>query len=437
VGSSRYLGRTTSGALVAAFCCLVVAFDGYDISVYGTTVPVLLDYAPWGADAAELGLVGSLTLIGMLLGSLVCGFATDRLGRKLMLTVSTGWFSVCMIVCSLAPNLAVFGVFRLLAGIGLGGVLPTVIAFAVEFAPAGRRNLVNAVTNMGFSIGTIAAALIGIAVIEEWGFRPMYAFAALPLLLLPIAWFVLPESADYLAAKGRTDLADQITRRYRLAPTDVGEGAAPSTAERLRVLLGAGFLPKLLLFGIAGVLVNLVIYGLNTWLPLLMREAGYPPASALTLLATLSAGAVAGGLVMSTLADRVGPRPLTVVAFALGAVALAILSTEPPTALVYVAVALAGAGSNGTANLLYGFVATWFPSAMRASALGAFITLARIGGIVAPIAGGAIIATGIEARWSFVALLVPAVLGVAVATSLPRRPAPTLEPAAERRLEEA
>jgi MFS transporter, AAHS family, benzoate transport protein len=426
VGSTRYLGRTTSGTLVAAFCCLIVAFDGYDISVYGTTVPTMLKYAPWSATASELGLVGSLTLIGMLFGSLLCGFATDRLGRKLMLTVSTAWFSACMIVCSLAPSLAMFGVFRLLAGIGLGGVLPTVIAFAVEFAPTGRRNLINAITNIGFPIGTIAAALVGIAVIEKWGFRPMYALAGLPLLVLPVAWLVLPESADYLQSKGRAEQAAEITARYRLQTPELssGETKAPNTVTRLRTLLSRDILPSLVLFGAAGILVNLVIYGLNTWLPQLMREAGYPPASALTLLATLSAGAVAGGLVLSTLADRFGPRPITVLAFLIGAIALAILSSEPPTALVYVAVALAGAGSNGTANILYGFVAIWFPSFLRASALGAFITLARIGGILAPITGGWIISAGLAARWNFVALLVPAILGVVVALALPRRPSP-------------
>lgn len=177
---SRHLGRTRSGALVATICCLIVVFDGYDVSVYGATLPELSKYPSWDASATVLGLIGSLTMVGMLVGSLVCGFATDRLGRKRMLIASTTWFSLCMIVCACAPSLTVFGLFRLLAGVGLGGVLPTVNAFAVEFAPAGRRNFFVALVNIGFALGTLVSAVTSIAVVEHYGFRPMYALAALP-----------------------------------------------------------------------------------------------------------------------------------------------------------------------------------------------------------------------------------------------------------------
>jgi MFS transporter, AAHS family, benzoate transport protein len=100
---------------------------------------------------------------------------------------------------------------------------------------------------------------------------------------------------------------------------------------------------------------------------------------------------------------------------------LAILGSQPPVALLFVAAALAGAGSNGTANLLYGYVGSWFPSVMRAPAIGSFISLARIGGIMAPIAGGWLIATGISTGWSFLAPVIPAALGAVIALILPRK----------------
>ncbi|MYW96225.1 aromatic acid/H+ symport family MFS transporter [Amycolatopsis rubida] len=419
--STRHLGRTRSGSFIAAFGCLIIAFDGYDISAYGTTVPAMLDYAPWNASAAALGLVGSLTLVGMLAGSLICGFATDRLGRKIMLILTIGWFSVCMIGCAVAPTLAVFGVFRFLAGMGLGGVLPIVVAFVIEFAPPRRRNTFNGFVHIGFPLGTIAASMVGISVLGSLGFRPMYAFAALPLLLLPVAWFVLPESAAFLASKGRVREAAEVAARFRLElPSSDQPHQARPAAGRIRTLLDRGLLPKLVLFGLCGAFVQLIIYGLNTWLPQLMRQAGYPSTSALTLLATLSAGAVVGGITFGFVADRWGPRTVTCLAFTLGAIALAILSAQPPAALAFVAAALAGAGSNGTANVLYGYVGTWAPAQIRASALGSFISLARIGGIVAPMSVGWIIAAGLPTRWNFLALLVPAVLGVVVTLALPR-----------------
>jgi MFS transporter, AAHS family, benzoate transport protein len=99
------------GSMIAAFCALILVFDGYDVSVFATTIPALLQYEPWGLNAAELGFIASLALIGML-------------GLKLMLMASSGWFSVCMAVCAFAPTATVFGVFRFLAGLGLGASCP-------------------------------------------------------------------------------------------------------------------------------------------------------------------------------------------------------------------------------------------------------------------------------------------------------------------------
>lgn len=151
-----------------------------------------------------------------------------------------------------------------------------------------------------------------------------------------------------------------------------------------------------------------------------MEQSGYPSTSALTLHATLSIGAVAGSLTMGVPADRIGVRSMTIVAFGIGTLALATLSSGPPTPMVFVVVALAGVGSNGTAIMLYGYVGTWFPSALRASALGTFISVARLGGILSPLVGGRIIAAGRPTQTNFVALLVPAALGALVGFALPR-----------------
>jgi AAHS family benzoate transporter-like MFS transporter len=417
------------GSMIAALCALILVFDGYDVSVFATTIPALLKYEPWGLNAAQLGLIASLALIGMLLGSLICGFATDLLGRKLMLMVSTGWFSVCMVVCSFAPTSEVFGLFRFLAGIGLGGVMPTAIALAVEFAPKARRNLVNMILTAGFMVGIIVAALVGIVVIEAYGFRPMYAVAALPLVILPFAWFLLPESVEFLVSKGRQAEAHAVAARHGLeVPVPVERPAGSRGGSSLRTLARPPLLVALAVFGLGGLAVQLFIYGLNTWLPQLMKMAGYPLSSALSFLATMSVGAIVGGLIMSWLADRTHPRRIALIGFLIGAVALVILSSGPATPVVYVAVALAGVGGSGTAAILNGFVATWFPAAVRASALGAYMTIGRLGGILGPITGGWIIASGLPVAATFYALMIPTALGVVVVLLMPRTPAHVGEP---------
>ncbi|MBB3052051.1 AAHS family benzoate transporter-like MFS transporter [Prauserella isguenensis] len=413
--------RAGSGNLVAVICCCAVIFDGYDLSVFATTIPALLEYEPWNLDEARAGVIASYAFMGMLVGTLICGLATDLLGRRRMLIASMSWFSVFMGACAIAPDPDLFGLFRFASGIGLGGLLPTALALTAEFAPRGRRNLFNALVSSGFSVGTIAASLIGLVVIEQWGFRPMFAIGVLPLVLLvPVAYFALPESADFLHSKGRHDEARVVADRYGL-PERAGPGTASEPRARLRDLARRPLLTTAVVFALATLIGQLFIYGLSTWLPEIMRSAGYPLGSALSFLATMSLGAIAGATTMSWFADRIGPRTVATWGFGIGVLSLVTMSLAPPTPVLYVAVALAGVGANGTAVILNGFIATWFPATIRATALGSIMTVARLGGIVGPIMGGLIAAADLPVQWSFYVFLIPAAVGIGLVLLLPRR----------------
>ncbi len=412
---------TRSAIIVPIICCIAVIFDGYDLSVFATTIPSLLDYEPWHLDAAQVGLIASYAFMGMLVGTLICGFATDLLGRRKMLMASMSWFSIFMGACTLAPSAELFGLFRFLSGIGLGGLLPTALALSVEFAPRNRRNLVNALVSSGFSVGTIIAALLGLVILEPFGFRPMYAVGVLPLLVLvPVAYFVLPESAQFLVSKGRLDEAKAVAREYGI---DDPTRRTDSTEQhsRLRDLFRRPLIQVAAIFAAATFISQLFIYGLATWLPQIMRSAGYPLGSALSFLATMSVGAIIGAATMSWFADRIGPRRVAMCGFGIGVVALLTMSMGPPTGILYIAVALAGVGANGTAVILNGFIATWFPAANRATALGTIMTVARLGGITGPILGGYIVAANLSIAWSFYVFVIPAAVGVGLVFLLPRR----------------
>lgn len=413
--------RRRNGIVVPVICCIAVIFDGYDLSVFATTIPSLLDYRPWDLDAAETGLIASYAFMGMLVGTLICGFATDLIGRRKMLMASMSWFSIFMGACTVAPTAELFGLFRFLSGIGLGGLLPTALALSVEFAPRTRRNLVNALVSSGFSVGTIIAALLGLVILEPFGFRPMYAVGVFPLLVLvPLCYFVLPESPQFLTSKGRVEEATVIAARYGL-PDPALQSASPELHSRLRDLFHKPLIGVAMIFAGATFIGQLFIYGLATWLPQIMRSAGYPLGSALSFLATMSVGAIIGAATMSWFADRVGPRPVALCGFGIGVVALLTMSVGPPTAILYVAVALAGVGANGTAVILNGFIATWFPAANRATALGTIMTVARLGGITGPILGGYIMAANLSTSWSFYVFVIPAIVGIGLVFLLPHR----------------
>jgi MFS transporter, AAHS family, benzoate transport protein len=431
--------RQRSALFVVLICFVTIVFDGYDLVVYGTTVPSILAHEDWGVTPAEAGAIGSYALLGMLIGTFVVGAITDILGRRKIMLISITWFSVAMVLTALAPSAEIFGLLRFVAGLGLGGVVPTAIALTVEYSPKGRRQLNNALMYSGYSFGGIFAALAGLALLPQTDFRVMYALGALPLVVvLPLAWRYLPESIAFLAAKGRHDEARALADRYGVVLEDVAVTPAPkSTAgDRLagiRILFTRRYFLATVLFAAASFCGLLLVYGLNTWLPKIMQQAGYQLGSSLAFLLVLNAGAILGAIGASRVADRIGPKPVTTAAFLAATVSILLLSINLPTALLFLAVAVAGLGSVGTQILVNGYVATHYPDAARATALGWALGIGRIGAILGPVLGGLVVGSSLGFEWKFYLFAVFAVLGSVLIAAVPRRPvapAPVAAPAA-------
>ena len=368
------------GLLVVAICFATIIFDGYDLIVYGAVVPSLLAEPGWNLGPAQAGAIGSYALVGMLLGALSAGALTDIFGRRKIILVSMAWFSVAMALCALAPSPELLGLFRFLAGLGLGGVIPSAVALTVEYAPHKRRQLYNAVMFTGYSVGGVLAAVLALALVEDHGWRIMFWLGAAPLLVvLPLAAAFLPESAGFLLAKGRRAEAEKLARRYgldldQLAADNLPPAEVNQPQKRfagLALLFRREYLAPTLLFGAASFCGLLLVFGLNTWLPQIMRQAGYPLGSALTFLLALNVGAILGTVLLSVFADRFGSKPIITGAFLAACIALLLLSQRVGgTGLLLAFVAIAGLGSVGVQILINGYVAVYYPATSRASALG-------------------------------------------------------------------
>jgi AAHS family benzoate transporter-like MFS transporter len=340
------------------------------------------------------------------------------------------WFSLAMGATAFAPNPEVFGLLRFVTGLGLGGVVPTAIALTVEYAPRHRRNFYNALMFSGFSLGGVLAAVLAINLVPVHGFRIMFFLGVAPLIVvLPLAWRFLPESVSFLQARGRHDEAAVLAAKYGVQPEPVAD--APSKWSALAVLFGRRHLAATILFGLASFFGLLLVYGLNTWLPQIMRQSGYPLGSSLRFLLVMNLGAIVGALVASTVADRLGSKVVTTVAFALAAMSIYALSTDPAAFALYLLIAIAGAGTVGTQILVNGYVATHYPAGSRATALGWSLGVGRLGAIVGPLFGGWVLDSGLSLDWNFYGFAVPAVLGALVISAVPRigresRPEPAL-----------
>ncbi|WP_440083944.1 MFS transporter [Streptosporangium sp. LJ11] len=414
--------RPRSGLAVVAICFFTIVFDGYDLIVYGSVVPSLLDDQEWGLTPAQAGAIGSYALIGMLIGAVVAGMITDVVGRRKIILVSIAWFSVAMVLCATASSPETLGLFRFVAGLGLGGVVPTTIALTVEYAPRNRRNLYNALMFCGYPVGGCLTALVAMALLAEHGWRVMFLVGAAPIvLILPLAIWLLPESASHLLARGRRAEAEAVAARYGL---DLGDGrdepAGPRAGKGFTLPFRRGYLAATLLFGAASFCGLLLVYGLNTWLPQIMREAGYPLGPSLRFLLVLNVGAIAGTIVMSALADRIGAKAITVCAFLAATVSIYLMSLDLGTGLLMLCVAVAGLGSVGTQILVNGYVAIFYPASGRGSALGWTLGVGRAGAIAGPLLGGWLLGSGLGFAWNFYGFVLPALLGALFVAAVPR-----------------
>ncbi|WP_406498166.1 aromatic acid/H+ symport family MFS transporter [Streptomyces sp. NBC_01604] len=419
--------------LVLAICGIAIVADGYDVVIYGAVIPSLLHEHSWGLTPAGAGLIGSFALIGMLIGATTVGTLTDKLGRRRMLIGCLAWFSVMTGLCAIATSPEVFGIFRFLAGLGLGGVLPTASALSSEYSHPKARNLVFAIIFSGFPVGGIIAAFTGMFVIPRFGWQAMFLLGLLPLVLIvPVALRFLPESIVFLRAKGRHAEAEQTARRWNITLDDT-ENKAPASTQAptgtgsdgmspVKTLLSRDYVVATLCFLVMSCLCLFMIYGYNTWLPEIMRRAGYSSGSALGFLLMFNLGAVVGQLLISLAADRLGSKPIIVTTYLLAGVAVILLSLRLPTAVLYAAVALGGVGAMGTQTFLLAYVSKYYPARMGATALGWTLGFGRIGSMLAPPLLGLIIGAGLALQWNFYALAVPAVIGAVLTGLVPRAP---------------
>ncbi len=415
--------RTTGMVLFA--CWLAILSEGYDVGVLGAVLPALAEYKEWSLTPMELGGLGAYALVGMLFGALFIGTLSDIIGRKRMLLLSMVVFTITQAGAALAPTPELFGLFRLIGGLGMGGIIPVAAALTIEYSAPKKRSLNYGIMYSGYSLGIVAAALVAMSLLPVLGWRWVIAVGVLPVLLLPLVAWMLPESLEYLVSKGKISEATALAARLNVADYKPVAPAVLAGKIPWREVMGSMFSGKYLrstvFFWISLFCGMVLVYGLNTWLPQIMRSAGYDLGSSLTFLLVFSLASAAGGLALGFLADRYGQKPILVIFYLLGAGGILLLMF-PNTMFVNLCfVAFAGIGSISTSLVLTGYIADYYPAAQRATATGWALSFARVGAISGPIIGGWIAATGISFEFNFVFFaVVGAIAAIAVALIPPR-----------------
>lgn len=387
------------GLWPVALCWAAVALDGFDLVVIGAVIPTLSATGDLGFTDASLTTASTIGLVGVGIGATLIGPFADRFGRRLSLIGCVAWFSVLTIATAFATSVDMFIALRFLAGLGLGACLPSALALMSEYAPEhrGARAMTRVMT--GYHVGAVLTALLALWVIDAWGWEAMFVIGGVAgLVAVPFFWFKLPESEAFLSSR---------------------ESSTVSTVRAVEVVRGP-YLRVSIGLWVASFMGLLLVYGLNTWLPKIMGEAGYSIDAGTTLLLVLNLGAVIGLVVAGHVSDARGNKPTVLAWFGIAALCLALLSIKiESNALVLLAVLVTGIFVFSAQVLVYAFVGHLYPPEIRGTALGFAAGVGRVGAIVGPSITGALVTAGIAYPWGFYAFSAAALLAVVALATVP------------------
>lgn len=407
--------------VVLLWCALIIVFDGYDLAVAGIALPSIMK--EMGVSPEKAGFMVSSALFGMMFGNILFGTVADRIGRRWAIAICLTIFSVFTAAAGLAASPLAFGAARFVAGIGIGGVMPNVIAQMTEYAPRRVRSTMVTLMFSGYSVGGMLAAVLGKGLIESYGWASVFVAAGVPVLLVPFFLKWMPESLPFLIKRNETEKLAHIARRldpgYQFLSGDQfvvnRQDSVDNAPVRHLFTEGRGF--STIMFWVACFMCLFMVYALSSWLTKLMASAGHSLGAALTFVLVLNFGAMVGAIGGGWLADRFHIKRVLVFMYLLAAVSITLLGHKVPTAMLFVLVGLAGASTIGTQIVNCAYAGQFYPMAIRSTGIGWTLGIGRSGAILAPIVIGTLVGMGLPLEQNFMAIGLPALVA-AIAVGL-------------------
>jgi len=390
---------TARQVLVIAITLWLTALDGFDVLAISFAAPGIA--RAWGIDRAALGIVLSMELIGMGIGSMVIGGVADRLGRRYSILGCLSMMAVGMAMAASAHGVLDLSVWRVFTGFGIGGVLATSNAVAAEFSNLRRRDLSISLMAIGYPLGAISGGAVVAVLLREHDWRIVFQFgAAMTALCLPIVLVGLPESVAWLCYRQPARALERVNRG--LARLGYGPVAAlPPLPERQarRAPIADIFRPELaattLLLSLTYFLHIMTFYFMLKWIPKIVVDMGFAPSAAAGVLVWANVGGATGGAFVGLMSQRFSVKGMTVVLLLLSS-AMVVLFGRQQAGLQALALvcALTGFCTNGGIVGLYAVLARVFPTDLRATGSGFALGTGRGGAMLAPIISGYLFQAG-------------------------------------------
>lgn len=411
--------------LILALCFTVAVLDGLDAAIMGFIAPALMH--DWSITPAMFGSVMGAGMFGLACGSLTVGPCADRFGRKGMLLAAVACFGLFSLLCAYAHSVGQLALLRFFTGMGLGAAMPIANVLLCEYLPSHRRGFLMTLMYTGFNLGSGCGGFVSAWLIPVHGWQGTLVFAGVvPLLMVPVLWWLLPESARFLAARNGEDTRIakilqgyggrfQQGVRFVCQETEVQRAGASQ-------LFRDGFGPVTVKLWITNFMGLLVIYLLTGWLPTLLGARGLGLKEAAVVTAMFQIGGTVGALLVGWLMDRAAPRKAIAGAYVAGAVALLLLGVFGQQGMGLIAlVTAAGFCMSGAQTGLNAHAPTLYPTLSRGTGVSWMLGMGRFGAILGSSIGGVLLASPLGADRVIQLLAIPAVLaGVAMFGNRPR-----------------
>ncbi|MGA8205034.1 MAG: MFS transporter [Woeseiaceae bacterium] len=393
--------HTPMGALqivAIALCIGLTALDGFDVLSISFASPGIA--AEWGVDRGVLGVILSAELIGMALGSAVIGNVADKVGRRPTILGCLIVMIGGMILAATAGAVAPLLVYRFCTGLGIGGMLASVNAMTAEYSNAKRRNLAVTLMAAGYPAGVIFGGTIASMLLRSYDWPSVFVFGAiLTACFLPLVWYFMPESIEFLQHKRPPGALERINRtlgRMGHAAVDALPVESDDKPKHsVMRLFSPGMAKMTVLLTLAYFAHIMTFYFYIKWIPKLVVDMGFHPSSAGGVLVWSNVGGISGAILLGLLTQKFGVRGLVIITMVFATVFVAAFGHTPAdlSSLSLVAAA-AGFFTNAGIVGLYAMFAQSFPTELRASGTGFVIGVGRGGAALAPIVAGYLFVAG-------------------------------------------
>jgi MFS transporter, AAHS family, 4-hydroxybenzoate transporter len=386
--------------LLAGLCFLIVAADGVDVAMMGFIAPPIVH--EWHITRASFGLVMSAAPFGLVLGALVAGPSSDRLGRRVVLITSVLLFGVCSLLTALSASLEQMMLMRFITGIGLGAAMPNASTLLSEYVPTRRRSLMITSMFIGFGVGSALVGFVAGWLIPHLGWRSVLVFGGiLPLATAPLLFAWLPESVRFMLVRGypRERIAATLNRVCRADFLPTMSFSAPEPAMHgkgsIGVLFARGYGVVTISLWVTYFMGLLVIYLITGWLPTLIKDAGLSIDKAADVTAMFQTGGIAGAVLAGWAMDRLRPVPVIAMTYVGGALCILGLGTAGPLShALPLWMLAAGFFMNGAQTGLNAYAPICYPTVARATGVSWMLGVGRCGSILGSAVGGLLIGWG-------------------------------------------